>query len=153
VSLERLYYAGIGSRKTPKNICTIMSSLAAKLSNSNYILRSGGAGGADTAFENGSEDSIIYRPKDATGDSIKLASKFHPAWDMCNGYVRKLHGRNAQIILGDSLKDPAEFVICWSANESAGGTSIGIKIARAHDIPVYNLYKQSELDLIMDFVK
>jgi predicted Rossmann fold nucleotide-binding protein DprA/Smf involved in DNA uptake len=41
------YYAGIGSRETPKDICDIMTQLAIKLANNGWVLRSGGAKGAD----------------------------------------------------------------------------------------------------------
>lgn len=78
-----------------------------------FTLRSGGAIGADKAFEAGaSNNKEIFRPKDATEDSINLASKFHPAWNKCNDYVRKLHGRNALIILGKRLEEKANFVVC-----------------------------------------
>ena len=45
------YYTGIGSRETPKDIMQLMSKLAYKLASEGYILRSGAAQGADTAFE------------------------------------------------------------------------------------------------------
>lgn len=46
-------YTGVGSRSTPKDIQKVMYSLAFKLAQEGYILRSGGAEGADTAFEDG----------------------------------------------------------------------------------------------------
>ena len=39
------YYTGIGSRKTPDDICKLMTKVAAKLSCDNWTLRSGGADG------------------------------------------------------------------------------------------------------------
>ena len=47
------FYAGIGSTKTPKHIQEIMTEIARLLEIQRYTLRSGGATGADTAFENG----------------------------------------------------------------------------------------------------
>lgn len=47
------YYSGVGSRSTPQNIQLLMTKLAFKLAQKGYILRSGGAGGADDAFERG----------------------------------------------------------------------------------------------------
>jgi predicted Rossmann fold nucleotide-binding protein DprA/Smf involved in DNA uptake len=41
------FYAGIGSRETPPDILEWMTSLAANLETMNYVLRSGGAQGAD----------------------------------------------------------------------------------------------------------
>lgn len=37
------YYAGIGSRKTPPDICQLMTQIAEELSQGGYILRSGHA--------------------------------------------------------------------------------------------------------------
>jgi len=108
-------------------------------------LRSGGAIGADTAFESGATNKEIFKPNDATTEAIELASTVHPAWYACNDYVRKLHGRNAQIILGRELNSPVEFVICYTADEEHGGTSLGIKIAKKFNIPVYNLFKEEAL--------
>lgn len=47
------YYSGIGSRSTPKDILKLMEDIAFKLAQKGYILRSGAAGGADTAFQSG----------------------------------------------------------------------------------------------------
>lgn len=49
------YYTGIGSRETPKDICKLMEDVAFKLASKGFILRSGAAGGADTAFESGAK--------------------------------------------------------------------------------------------------
>lgn len=47
----RRYYAGIGARKTPAHIQSIMLSLAAVWARQGFILRTGGAKGADTAVK------------------------------------------------------------------------------------------------------
>lgn len=49
------YYTGVGARATPKHILKLMEDIAFKLAQKGYILRSGGAGGADTAFEFGAK--------------------------------------------------------------------------------------------------
>lgn len=46
-------YAGIGSRTTPGDILQIMTLIANALAQKDYILRSGGAKGADSAFWSG----------------------------------------------------------------------------------------------------
>lgn len=48
-----LPYAGIGSRETPQDVSDDMTAMAAKLEARGFTLRSGFAGGADTAFELG----------------------------------------------------------------------------------------------------
>lgn len=45
------YFTGIGSRKTPHNILNLMYKIGYKLAQRNFILRSGGANGADNVFE------------------------------------------------------------------------------------------------------
>lgn len=46
-------FAGIGSRETPADVCADMALIANALERRGFVLRSGGAGGADTAFEDG----------------------------------------------------------------------------------------------------
>jgi len=53
-----LAYAGIGSRSTPTHIQSVMRRLAHHLASEGWILRSGGANGADTAFEVGVDDFL-----------------------------------------------------------------------------------------------
>ena len=52
-----MYYAGIGSRETPKVVCDMMYKIGAAHADLGLTLRSGGAIGADIAFERGC-DSI-----------------------------------------------------------------------------------------------
>ena len=58
-----MFYAGIGSRKTPPTIRSLMTKCANQLHNEGFTLRSGGAQGADTAFELGAQlRKEIYLP-------------------------------------------------------------------------------------------
>lgn len=135
-------YSGIGSRKTPQEVLCAMFNIARMLAAEGWKLRSGGAKGADTAFEDGhgDYDGEIYLSNHCTPEAMALAEQFHPAWHKCTEYVRKLHGRNAMIILGKDLATPSNKVICWTPNgKIVGGTGLGIRIAQAYDIPVYNL--------------
>lgn len=140
-----MIYAGIGSRRTPENICARFSQIAAILDHHGYTLRSGGASGADSAFEKGAfTRKEIFRPKHATEASMALASTIHPVWANCDDYARKLHGRNTQIILGLNLDSPVEFVLCWTDAEFVGGTRTGILLAKQRNIPVFNFYRTEE---------
>lgn len=47
------FYTGVGSRETPDDILNVMSKTAYKLASLGWTLRSGGAKGADSAFEEG----------------------------------------------------------------------------------------------------
>lgn len=148
------YYAGIGSRTTPYHILDQMRSIASKLANKKYTLRSGKASGADTAFEKGALSAggalDLYTYKDTTLAAMSLVSTYHPAWHLCSDYSKLLLGRNAQIILGYSLDKPVDFVVCWTPRAALlGGTAIGIKIAMSRNISVYNLADPSNLSSLM----
>jgi len=135
-----IIYAGIGSRKSPTHILTMMTNLSKKFSSLNYLLRSGGALGADKAFESGAQNKEIFLANDATSSSMLMASKFHPAWDKCSSYAQKLHGRNMMIVLGKSLDKPVDFIVCWTPNAAIiGGTGQALRAAAHHKIPVCNL--------------
>ena len=56
-------YAGIGSRETPKEVCIEIQGLAKTLANEGYVLRSGGATGADEAFETGCRHVIQLKKR------------------------------------------------------------------------------------------
>jgi hypothetical protein len=130
-------YAGIGSRETPSDVLTLMRDLGAALARRGYVLRSGGAQGADSAFEAGALDAggvrEIFIPWTSFGDraandpgtiiastlpkardALTLASQCHPAWTRLSPAAQKLHARNAHQVLGRHLDDPVAFVVCWA---------------------------------------
>ena len=107
--MTKRYYAGIGSRETPPEVLELMSRLAARLAARGYVLRSGAADGADSAFEqgcvraageseiwlpwlgfNGHADTGFY-PEDAHEAEARLV---HPAWERLTQGPKKLHARN-----------------------------------------------------------
>lgn len=48
-----MIYCGIGSRKAPKHVLDLMTKIGESFAKKGLLLRSGGAIGADTAFERG----------------------------------------------------------------------------------------------------
>lgn len=141
-------YAGIGARATPGRVCIRMTAIAVRLRARGYVLRSGGAIGADKAFEAGAgQHKQIFIAKDATEEAMAIAARFHPAWDMCSDYAKRLHGRNVFQVLGETMDDPSRFVVCWTADgKASGGTGTAIRIAEAHGVPVFNLHDPDALD-------
>lgn len=151
-----LYYAGIGMRKTPQECLTYMTGLAKVLAKRSYILRSGGADGADSAFESGCDDvkgnkeiflpwkafnnnpSLLY---DATlsnwDEAMKIAASIHPAWSILTISEQKFHIRNVYQIQGQDLHTLVDFVICYT--NGVGGTMQSVRLAKKHNIPVFNL--------------
>ena len=157
-------YAGIGARKTPHDVLTLMHHGAATLAQQGYCLRSGGAPGADSAFEQGCDsqngtkdiylpwrkfnnsDSPLYIVSAAAIDIAKYV--YGPRWQFLSNTTRQLMARNCYQILGLQLNDPVDFVVCWtpdgctsSATRSvrSGGTGQAIALASDLGIPVYNL--------------
>lgn len=144
-------YAGIGSRKTPARILASMQVIAAHLGEAGYTLRSGGASGADTAFEQGALAKEIYLPwprfrdhpsplHHVSKEALAMAARVHPAWHLLNKHAQLLHGRNCYQVLGLDLKTKCDFVICWTPRGAlSGGTATAIRLAQSFAIPVYNL--------------
>lgn len=152
-------YTGIGSRKTPIEILDLMKSIAYFMSKKDFILRSGGANGADSAFEETAHKKEIFLPTNRFNNKIadevsyfdyrKCAGKsiadqmvhdYHPNSKKLTNFAFNLMARNAMQIFGKNMDSPTDMVICWTMNgEDIGGTSQAIRIARSFKIPVYNL--------------
>lgn len=144
ISVTYKTYAGIGSRETPQDVLVLMGQIAAKYARCNWILRSGGARGADTAFAVAPRAELkqIFLPKHAETrpDWHALAARFHPAWDKCNYHAKLLHARNGPVVLGENLNDPVQGIVCWTPNAAiTGGTGQALRIAAAYGIPVFNM--------------
>lgn len=147
------YYTGIGSRETPPDIIGKMIGIGLKLNTLGYTLRSGGAEGADSAFELkagtnkeiylpwvgfNNNPSKLYYP---TNEAFELAKTIHPVWDILTVGGKKLHARNMHQVLGMDLKTPSSFLVCWTKNGTViGGTASAMKLAKKNNIPIYNLF-------------
>ncbi len=161
---------GIGSQETPLSVLQAMASLGTRLARDGWTLRSGGARGADVAFETGhrriAADRLeVYLPWKSFNknesplytvgpEALQVAAQHHPAWDACSGMAQKLHGRNAYQVLGPALDTPSAFLVCWTRDgatnrqersRDTGGTGTAIEIADAHGVPVFNLARASAL--------
>lgn len=151
-----LIYTGVGSRATPQETLDFITDIATQLAQDGFTLRSGGAIGADHAFELGCKhahgDAVIYRPEHVTGQygrlALDMARVLHPAWSRCSTYVQKLHARNMFQVLGSNLDTPSQCVICWTPDGAVradectrvtGGTAMAIRCATMHNVPVINL--------------
>lgn len=157
---QNLIYTGVGSRATPREILKMMEDFAALVGQHGWLLRSGAAVGADSAFERGC-DSVngrkeIFLPwrkseghssplflKD--GDEIPILSKMIQEGVMDKAHVqrltqgaRKLHARNYyQVCYGGRTSD---LLVCWTEEgKLKGGTATAIKLAHAKGVRVYNL--------------
>lgn len=158
------YYAGIGSRETPRHIRVIMYRIAQQLEKQGYILRSGGAVGADKAFERGVSDcnnKEIFLGEDCQNWCYNEAVKHFPKDRNKNKFfkwkpeIRNLIGRNMMQILGYDGDTPVDFVICYcqpkyDSASIAGGTVYAVRCANHYGIKVYNLYIPSRLKELVE---
>ena len=164
------YYAGIGARKTPPEMMSLMTDLATRLEEKGWILRSGGAMGADSAFQLGvknPENQCIYTTNSMyeegnTTNAWASVDRYHPNSRALNGYIRELMARNYFQVMGKHSGIPSKFVICWTDSyetdeqglikDTSGGTGQAVRIAYGNGILVYNLKHNEHLGKILKFV-
>ena len=99
------YYTGIGSRSTPDEVLQKMHSIGKRLAQAGYTLRTGGARGADQAFEQGAASvngpRIIYLPWSGFNKYVA---------NVCSGDVEVGvgEGTNPMIIITGNDQDAAK---------------------------------------------
>lgn len=147
-----MIYTGIGSRETPTELKNDIKTIVEHLNKKGYTLRSGGAPGADSFFEEHAEKKEIYLPWrgfngntsllfNPTPEAFEMAQKYHPNWGRLSYGAKKLMARNCHQVLGLDLKSPTDFIVCWTKDGKAtGGTGQALRMAEDLKIPVYNLY-------------
>lgn len=161
-----MIYAGIGSRRTPENVLRIMRSIGRSLAQKGLTLRSGRAEGADQAFEVGCDfakgKKEIFLPWPGFGHGLgmlsdkeisyltdraySIAEYYHPAWDRLSDAGKKLMARNTYQVLGPTETSPkTDFIICYT--DRTGGTQQAIRIAKDHNILVFNLW-ENQADML-----
>lgn len=143
-----------------------MERLAVRLAARGFILRSGAAAGADTAFEVGcllaggqSEIWLPWKGFNGHADTglypnefhFAIAEKHHQFWANLRHPVRCLHARNVGQVLGADGSQPSQFVVCWTKDgcesaaertEKTGGTGQAISVASAFGVEVFNLARE-----------
>jgi hypothetical protein len=159
-----MIYTGIGSRTTPHKIQANMELIATILGHARCVLRSGGAEGADKAFERGCDaiggEKEIYLPWrnfnnnpsplfDIPNLAYELAADVYgPSWKHIKRTTKMFMARNTQQVLGKNLDSPTDFVVCWTKDgcnsrstrtSKTGGTGQAIALASDLNIPIFNL--------------
>lgn len=172
------YYTGVGSRRTPEEMIKKLRYLARVLASNGFILRSGAADGADTAFEEGCDKVAgakeIYiawkgfskrfdiKFVEITQAAMDLASTLHPNWNWLKQGAKLLHSRNTYQVLGVELDEPSDFTVCYTPdgaetlealNSKTGGTSTAIRLSLLRGVPVFNLKNDSSVERLREFLK
>jgi hypothetical protein len=168
-------YAGIGSRMTPEPILALMKDIGAALARQGWVLRSGAAPGADTAFEvgcdlaGGTKEVFLpwkgFQKRELIGGvqllapeivpaAEEIAAQAHPRWQFLRRPVKALHTRNVCQVLGPHLDEPAKFILCWTLNGGgAGGTGQALRIAAPRGVKVFDLGSPEVLARIQAWTK
>lgn len=173
----KIYYTGIGSRNIPTNIQQKFIIYGKAFAQLNFVLRSGAAAGADTAFEIGCDASNgekeIYLPwKDfrnhssslhyISPEALHLASDIYgPSWRYAKKTTKLFMARNMYQVSGLHLDAPSKFVVCWTPDgcnskrtrkKTTGGTGQAISYADELDIPIFNLYNTEDEIKLFNFL-
>ncbi len=169
------YYAGIGSRETPREAGVLIQEIAVRLNDCGFTMRSGGADGADTYFEMAAKRTEIFlpwkgfnkRPPSDLNDIDGMCKYFDSPTDEAIAFAKehisgfsyrkqggqKLLARNMHQVLGEDLNTPVDFVICWTLGaKKTGGTAHAIRLAESMDIPVFNLANDIQTNAIKTFI-
>ena len=138
---KRRYYTGVGIRETPFEIYLVMKACAMVFEKKGYILRSGTALGADSAFEQGitnPDNAEIYIPyksfpqkmwkensainyiipsenkdKYFQANNLLMRNNLYKRWETVKQeWVMKLHNRNIFQVLGQNLNKKEKSMFC-----------------------------------------
>lgn len=156
--MPKKYFTGVGSRETPTDVLSVMRKYSKIMALRGWSFRSGGADGADTAFENGwcdayaENDSVpngeIYLPWNGFNSRSKegvncilvtdrkiieqaqlLIKDIHPAFSKLTRGVLALHTRNVFQVLGKDLQTPSKGVVSYAKTDSKGNPMGGTATA------------------------
>lgn len=164
-------YAGIGSRKTPKHILSIMRTLAEYFAEKGWALNTGACTGADQTFAEGAlkgggavnlflpwsgyekgwinglrgnVNVTVFQP-DVHTEAIESVHKYHPMAQSLKRSVLALHARNHLILEG------IKFAVCYTpGGKTVGGTGQAIRILNDRKRNLFNLGNEEELQKILD---
>lgn len=164
-------YTGIGSRDITDEEHNIITQIAWHFAKAGWTLRSGGAGGADTAFEKGCAGNQgkaeIFIPWKGFGTKIENVNskryipnedKFQaakeyllvdiiPWFEKMSQGAQKLHGRNFYQLYG--VDNTASDLMVYCADDDKNGTPKGgsrtaVLLARKAGVPTYNIRDEAQ---------
>ena len=174
------YYTGIGSRDVTETEFSIMSQLAQHFATAGWTLRSGGAGGADSAFEKGCAlaegYAEIFIPWKGFGTKVEnpncrryvpdersfgkaahylVENGIIPWFSNMTQGAQKLHSRNYYQVLGvDNIKSNV-MVYCAEDDKHGipkGGTRTAILLARSFGVSTYNIRVPKQLSELKEVI-
>ena len=141
-----------------------MAWIAGELEKFGYTLNSGGAKGADAAFEYGVKQPAhknIFHPEDATETTRAIARELHPAHERLHGHALDLYARNTNQIFGRNLDKTVDFVVCYTKDgceshetrsRESGGTGQAIEMATRKGAKVFNMKNPDCFDRLKKYL-
>lgn len=170
----KIIVTGIGSREIDETGKARVTEIAKMMDAKGFILRSGGAPGADTVFEANMSQKEIYLPWKGFGEregreatsfdivgvdskAINIAKEIHPHWNAVTSGGAKLLGRDVYQVLGATLDMPSSLCVCWTkdgaktekeSSKATGGSRTAIVLADRNHIPVFNLKLDADYEAL-----
>jgi len=155
-------YAVVSNNDTPQPILDRFIEIAKRLDALGYTARVGGNNsGVDQLVEDTVSKKEVILPWRGFNDKESkltftlerakaVAKQFHPVYESMSDGVKMFLARNARLVMGDKMVNPALFVLCWTEdgvetyrerNSRSGNAGHPIAIASAAGIQVFNLGK------------
>lgn len=90
----------------------------------------------------------------------EIAKETHPAWERCSQGAQKLHTRNVYQVLGQDLKTPSKFLVCWAKPKNVnvrddivlGGTNTAVQLAKKHGADIINLWYDEDMKRVKQWI-
>lgn len=155
-------YVGMGTSTTPTEMHRWLKNAAVWLDSLDYMLCSGHTEKADIVFEDFSMHKEIYLPWKGFNESTselslesmpnvskatEIARKFNPNFGALSDREQKQIIMSGFQVLGQSLEEPVDFVLCWTEGGKIEG-NIGqvLRIARYYEIPIFDFGSYSSTE-------
>ena len=98
-----------------------------------------------------SYDSVITQKRRDILKSVLDYNHYNNLMALKNNYALGMHERNVHQILGEDLQSPVNAVITWTVNGAlVGGTATALKIAMTAGIPIFNLGRPDQDNVIKE---
>lgn len=168
-----LPYLAIGNQDTPPEIVRQLADIAGRLKDAGYTARTTGKGAADegvmiTAGDKCEVhipwkkfDGIDSKFNKVLPEALEMVKQYHGAFDSQKDSIKTIIGRGAHLVLGQDLRSPVRFVVCWSQDglenakdrsAKSGYIGIPVSIASSMKIPVFNLKNPDALRRLNEFL-
>lgn len=165
-------YVITGNADTPADVLEKFRELALKLESMGFIARTSAFEGPDQIVDKVLQIKEIHLPWSpfneresklsfSSKNSLEIAEAFHPSFSGLKPGVQKFLSKNVRMALGNNLKSPALFLVCYSQDgaESAAEKSIKtgnighlIAVCSAIPIPIFNFGKPDAEQRLLNYL-